>query len=91
MFCLEQFTESLKSIVKSYHERIVKLEDSKFDLEYLVKRKDMEVSLAQFFERRIFARRDFFYSRLKLCMPFLAITHRLFFFNNTTGYTRRYF
>lgn len=37
--CLEQ----LKSILKAYHERIRALEDKKYDVEYIVKRKDVEV------------------------------------------------
>lgn len=41
MFC--RTTETIKSILKQYHDRIGKLEDVKFDLEYQVKRKDMEV------------------------------------------------
>ena len=36
--------ESLKAICKSYYERIVKLEDTKFDLEQIVKRKDFEIA-----------------------------------------------
>lgn len=35
--------DSLSRVCKEYHERIGKLEDEKFDLEYIVKRKDMEV------------------------------------------------
>lgn len=36
-------TEQLKSILKAYHERINSLEDKKYDVEYIVKRKDVEV------------------------------------------------
>nr|CAI5832684.1 unnamed protein product [Callosobruchus analis] len=36
--------EQSKSICKAYQERIVKLENEKFDLEYLVKKKDMEIA-----------------------------------------------
>lgn len=36
-------TEQLKSLCKQYHDRICKLEDQKYDLEYVVKRKDVEV------------------------------------------------
>lgn len=36
-------TEQLKSILKAYHERINSLEDKKYDVEYIVKRKDIEV------------------------------------------------
>lgn len=35
--------DTIKRVCKDYHERIGKLEDEKFDLEYIVKRKDMEV------------------------------------------------
>lgn len=42
-FVLLDHTEILKSIAKSYYERINKLEDAKYDLEFLVKRKDLEV------------------------------------------------
>lgn len=36
-------TEELKSICKTYHDRIVSLENLKYDFEYVVKRKDVEV------------------------------------------------
>ncbi|XP_056643320.1 troponin I isoform X10 [Diorhabda sublineata] len=36
--------EQIRSFCKTYHDRICKLEDQKFDLEYLVKKKDMEIS-----------------------------------------------
>ena len=36
-------TDTLKGVLKAYHERIGKLEDIKYDLEYVVKRKDVEV------------------------------------------------
>lgn len=35
--------DEVRRICKTYHERIASLEDQKFDLEYVVKRKDMEV------------------------------------------------
>lgn len=35
--------DSIARVCKEYHERIGRLEDEKFDLEYIVKRKDMEV------------------------------------------------
>lgn len=35
--------EQLKSTLKVYYERIVRLEDAKYDLEYLVRKKDYEV------------------------------------------------
>lgn len=36
-------SEQLQSILKAYHERIKQLEDKKYDIEYIVKRKDIEV------------------------------------------------
>ena len=36
-------TEQLKSMIKQHYDRINKLEDQKYDLEYVVKRKDIEV------------------------------------------------
>lgn len=36
-------TEELKSICKTYQDRIVSLENLKYDFEYVVKRKDIEV------------------------------------------------
>jgi uncharacterized protein (UPF0335 family) len=36
-------TETIKRVLKDYHERISTLEDEKFDLEYAVKKKDFEV------------------------------------------------
>lgn len=35
--------EQLKSILRAYYERIKGLEDKKYDVEYVVKRKDIEV------------------------------------------------
>jgi len=35
---------SLKSYVKAYYERICKLEEVKYDIEYLVKKKDIEIA-----------------------------------------------
>lgn len=35
--------DTLSRVCKEYHTRIGQLEDEKFDLEYIVKRKDMEV------------------------------------------------
>lgn len=35
--------DACKRVCREYHERINGLEDEKFDLEYVVKRKDMEV------------------------------------------------
>lgn len=37
------YTGQLKSLLQSYHERIKNLEDKKYDIEYVVKRKDVEV------------------------------------------------
>lgn len=36
-------TEQIKGVLKAYHERIRDLEDKKYDIEYIVKRKDVEV------------------------------------------------
>uniref|UniRef100_A0A1B6CHI2 Troponin I n=1 Tax=Clastoptera arizonana TaxID=38151 RepID=A0A1B6CHI2_9HEMI len=36
--------EVMKKVLRDYHERINRLEDQKFDLEYLVKKKDFEIS-----------------------------------------------
>ncbi|XP_055296688.1 troponin I isoform X4 [Sitodiplosis mosellana] len=36
--------EQLKSILKAYHDRIRALEDKKYDVEYIVKRKDVEIN-----------------------------------------------
>lgn len=36
--------DTVKRVIKEYYDRITKLEDQKFDLEYLVKKKDFEVS-----------------------------------------------
>lgn len=38
-------TEQVKRVLREYHERITKLEDKKFDVEYIVKKKDYEVLL----------------------------------------------
>lgn len=35
--------DEVKRIIKEQHERIARLEDQKYDLEYVVKRKDIEV------------------------------------------------
>lgn len=37
------FVESLKDTLRAYHSRINTLEDEKYDMEYIVKRKDAEV------------------------------------------------
>lgn len=44
--------ESLKKICRDYQDRINKLEDEKFDIEYIVKRKDFEVSLSSVFQKQ---------------------------------------
>ncbi|XP_023318822.1 troponin I isoform X15 [Trichogramma pretiosum] len=36
--------EQLKRVLRDYHDRITKLEDKKFDIEYIVKKKDYEIS-----------------------------------------------
>lgn len=36
-------TDTLKTLIKQHYDRINKLEDQKYDLEYVVKRKDVEV------------------------------------------------
>ncbi|XP_060855648.1 troponin I 2 isoform X1 [Metopolophium dirhodum] len=36
--------DTIKRVIKEYYDRITKLEDQKFDLEYLVKKKDFEIS-----------------------------------------------
>lgn len=41
LFCY--IAETVRSIVKQYYDRINKLEDAKYDLEFVVKRKDLEV------------------------------------------------
>lgn len=66
------FIEQLKSITKAYHERIYKLEDQKFDLEYLVKKKDMEVRRS----KRIFARWVFLsgYKMYNVALDFFFFT-----------------
>jgi len=36
--------ETLKSVLRAYHDRIKTLEDQKYDIEYIVKRKDVEIN-----------------------------------------------
>jgi len=36
--------EQLKSLLRSYHDRIAKLQDLKYDIEYVVTRKDVEIN-----------------------------------------------
>jgi hypothetical protein len=40
--------ETIKRVLRDYHERISTLEDEKFDLEYAVKKKDFEVEFVSF-------------------------------------------
>lgn len=40
----EHIIDTVKRVIKEYYNRITTLEDQKFDLEYLVKKKDFEVS-----------------------------------------------
>lgn len=41
----ELYTETIKRVLREYHNRITALEDKKFDIEYVVKKKDFEVLL----------------------------------------------
>lgn len=41
--CVCHIIDTLRTVCRDYHTRIGNLEDEKFDLEYIVKRKDMEV------------------------------------------------
>ena len=40
---LINYTETVKRVLREYHNRISALEDKKFDIEYVVKKKDFEV------------------------------------------------
>jgi hypothetical protein len=40
-------TENIKRVLREYHSRITALEDKKFDIEYVVKKKDFEVLLRE--------------------------------------------
>lgn len=40
------FIDDVKTVLKQYHDRIGALEDEKYDMEYIVKRKDAEVVLS---------------------------------------------
>lgn len=44
---LMNHTETLKRVLREYHNRISALEDKKFDIEYVVKKKDFEVLLRE--------------------------------------------
>lgn len=43
----EPHTDNLKRVLKEYHNRIAALEDKKFDIEYVVKKKDYEVHMRE--------------------------------------------
>lgn len=45
----ETHVDTVRRVIKEYYERISKLEDQKFDLEYIVKKKDFEVRRNQSF------------------------------------------
>jgi hypothetical protein len=47
--------ETIKRVLRDYHERISSLEDEKFDLEYAVKKKDFEVEFVSM-QRRVLLR-----------------------------------
>lgn len=44
---LMNHTDTLKRVLREYHTRIASLEDKKFDIEYIVKKKDFEVLLRE--------------------------------------------
>lgn len=44
---LINYTETVKRVLREYHNRISSLEDKKFDIEYVVKKKDFEVLLRE--------------------------------------------
>lgn len=60
MLC--RIIDTIKRVCKDYHERINRLEDEKFDLEYIVKRKDMEVVRQTAIEESYFAELTILYS-----------------------------
>lgn len=39
----DDFIEDIITVLKQYHDRVNALEDEKYDMEYIVKRKDVEV------------------------------------------------
>jgi len=41
------YTDTVKRVLREYHNRISALEDKKFDIEYVVKKKDFEVLLRE--------------------------------------------
>lgn len=45
--------DTIKRAIKEYYDRITKLEDQKFDLEYVVKKKDFEVRRSSFYRLAI--------------------------------------
>ena len=56
MFFTLTHTETVKRVLREYHNRITALEDQKFDFEYVVKKKDFEV-LEKDTSREIITRR----------------------------------
>lgn len=48
-----QYIDTIKRVIKEYYDRITKLEDQKFDLEYVVKKKDFEVRRSSFYRLAI--------------------------------------
>lgn len=51
------YTDTLKRVLREYHNRITALEDKKFDIEYIVKKKDFEVLFERATVARTFTRR----------------------------------
>lgn len=49
----DQHTENIKRVLREYHTRIAALEDKKFDIEYLVKKKDYEVHSSKKKEKKL--------------------------------------
>jgi hypothetical protein len=63
--------DTIKRVLRDYHERISTLEDEKFDLEYAVKKKDFEVEFVSFKPSVFF----FFFLRMTSC-----VAAQMFFF-----------
>ncbi|OXU22621.1 hypothetical protein TSAR_001352, partial [Trichomalopsis sarcophagae] len=53
--------ETVKRVLREYHDRIAKLEDKKFDIEYIVKKKDFEPRENVVHYRQIFVREFLFF------------------------------
>lgn len=51
------YTDTIKRVLREYHNRITELEDKKFDIEYIVKKKDFEVLFERATVARTFTRR----------------------------------